>query len=229
MLWAIPPVSGSHSPNTGSLCPHPIRSSCLSQNGARFRDRPCLGAGTRSRPLGADVVSRARTPLIGIDADLGEAAEFCERDHDTIREMSRLISYILANRQSARKRVVIAVRFERDADIDLISVQDRDEQCVAIPCAAKTILILGGARALPTRPPANSLGEPPPRRLPHSSGRCSHYEPPDHLALCRSASSNVLDGYAAYKEAVCRQNSRETVCLPAALMVCRKVPRTSTA
>src|SRR3954447_9382089 len=134
--------------------------------------------------------------------------------------MSRLISYVLANRQSARKRVVIAVRFERDADIDLISVQDRDEQCVAIPCAAKTILILGGARALPTRPPANSLGEPPPRRLPHSSGRCSHYEPPDHLALCRSASSNVLDGYAAYKEAVC---------LPAALMVCRKVPRTSAA
>src|SRR3954471_511299 len=118
--------------------------------------------------------------------------------------MSRLISYVLANRQSARKRVVIAVRFERDADIDLISVQDRDEQCVAIPCAAKTILILGGARALPTRPPANGLGEPPPRRLPHSSGRCSHYEPPDHLALCRSASSNVLDGYAAYKEAVCR-------------------------
>src|SRR5215213_1484439 len=95
--------------------------------------------------------------------------------------MSRLISYVLANRQSARKRVVIAVRFERDADIDLISVQDRDEQCVAIPCAAKTILILGGARALPTRPPANGLGEPP-RRLPHSSGRCSHYEPPDHLA-----------------------------------------------
>src|SRR3954453_8781923 len=129
--------------------------------------------------------------------------------------MSRLISYVLANRQSARKRVVIAVRFERDADIDLISVQDRDEQCVAIPCAAKTILILGGAPALPTRPPANGLGEPPPRRLPHSSGRCSHYEPPDHLALCRSASSNVLDGYAAYKEAVCRQNSRETVCLPA--------------
>src|SRR3954451_490833 len=117
--------------------------------------------------------------------------------------MSRLISYVLANRQSARKRVVIAVRFERDADIDLISVQDRDEQCVAIPCAAKTILILGGARALPTPPPANGLGEPPPRRLPHSSGRCSHYEPPDHLALCRSASSNVLHGYAAYKEAVC--------------------------
>src|SRR4051794_15089156 len=143
--------------------------------------------------------------------------------------MSRLISYVLANRQSARKCVVIAVRFERDADIDLISVQDRDEQCVAIPCAAKTILILGGARALPTRPPANGLGEPPPRRLPHSSGRCSHYEPPDHLALCRFASSNVLDGYAAYKEAVCRQNSHETVCLPAALMVCRKVPRTSTA
>src|SRR3954451_24734873 len=129
--------------------------------------------------------------------------------------MSRLISYVLADRQSARKRVVIAVRFERDADIDLISVQDRDEQCVAIPCAAKTILILGGARALPPPPPANGLGEPSPRRLPHSSGRCSHYEPPDHLALCRSASSNVLDGYAAYKEAVCRQNSRETVCLSA--------------
>src|SRR5215208_2835541 len=67
--------------------------------------------------------------------------------------MSRLISYVLANRQSARKRVVIAIRFERDADIDLISVQDRDEQCVAIPCAAKAILILGSARALPTRPP----------------------------------------------------------------------------
>src|SRR5215203_5870981 len=113
--------------------------------------------------------------------------------------MSRLISYVLANRQSARKRVVIAVRFERDADIDLISVQDRDEQCVAIPCAAKTILILGSARALPARLPANGRGEVP-RRLLHG-GRRSHYEPPDHLALRRSASSNVHDGHGAYKDA----------------------------
>src|SRR3954471_3898420 len=116
--------------------------------------------------------------------------------------MSRLITYVLANRQSARKRVVIAVRFERDADIDLISVQDRDEQRVSIPCAAKAILILDSACALLTRPPANGRGEMLSLMLPRGGGRPSHYEPPDHLVLRQSASSNVRDDRPAYKEAV---------------------------
>src|SRR4051794_17020265 len=115
--------------------------------------------------------------------------------------MSRLISYVLADRQRARKRVVIAVRFERDADIDLISVQDRDEQRVSIPCTAKAIFILGGARAPPTRPPANGRSEMLSLMLPRGGGRPSHYEPPDHLVLRRSASSNVRDDRPAYKEA----------------------------
>src|SRR3954447_8353286 len=114
--------------------------------------------------------------------------------------MSRLISHVLADGQSTRKRVVIAVRFERDADIDLISVQDRHEQRIVIPCTAEAILILSSARTLPTHPPANGRGEMPSLVLPRGGGRPSHYESPDHLVLRRSASSNVRDDRPAYKE-----------------------------